>query len=51
MDIYKSKYEKYKNKYLSLKSTLKSANGGAGEQPQLIGNKKFIRDLMPFTFQ
>ena len=51
MDIYKTKYEKYKNKYLSLKSTLKSANGGAGEQPQLIGNKKFIRDLMPFTFQ
>ena len=51
MDTYKSKYEKYKNKYLTLKSTLTSANDGAGEQPQLIGNKKFIRDLMPFTFQ
>ena len=62
MDIYKSKYEKYKTKYLNLKSTLKSANGGAGgQQPNPAGGQQpntvltriseLPRELVPHIFQ
>ena len=55
MNNYKTKYEKYKNKYLNLKSTLKSANGGAGGKPQnptLIADQKYFpKDLLAGTFE
>jgi len=55
MDIYKSKYEKYKNKYLNLKLNIKSANGGAGGKPQnptlILDQKYFPKDLVSGTFE
>jgi len=54
MNNYKTKYEKYKIKYLSLKSALKSANGGSGgQQPNTVLTRisELPRELVPHIFQ
>ena len=55
MNNYKTKYEKYKNKYLNLKLNIKSANGGASGKPQnptLIADQKYFpKDLVSGTFE